>query len=148
MARQPIKGGTLSADDRKFLQGLIRQSKVQFRHYQRAQIMLSSDAGLSNAEVAAKVGVNIQTVHKVLKKWASLGMAKALEDSPRNGRPIVIGDDAKAWIVSLACTPVEEVPEGPAASAWTISSLNKYIRSHCEAAGYPELNKISQSTVW
>lgn len=110
--------------------------------------MLSSDAGLSNAEVAAKVGVNIQTVHKVLKKWASLGMAQALEDSPRSGRPHVIGDDAKAWIVSLACTPVKELLGSPAASAWTISSLHKYIRSHCVAAGYPELNKIAASTVW
>lgn len=71
------------------------------------------------------------------------GSIAALDDLPRSGRPSEITDDAKAWVVSIACKPPTKF--GFAAETWTYSALAKYIQKNCTAAGYASLIKTGKS---
>ena len=75
-------------------------------------------------------------------------VGRALSDLQRSGRSNVIQASAKAWEISLACSRPSELEDGPAAQLWSIEALRKYIVSHSEDEGCPELNKVSTSTVW
>ncbi len=55
-------------------------------------------------------------------------------------------EEAKAWVVSLACTKPKD--HGRAAEVWSISALAEFVSSHAEEAGHPRLAQASKSTVW
>ena len=59
---------------------------------QRARIVLLAADGLSNVEVADKVGCNQATVVKWRKRFIERGL-DGLPDDPRPGAPRSIGDD-------------------------------------------------------
>lgn len=74
-----------------------------------------------------------------------IGAIPSLDDLPRSDKPAKISDDAKAWVLSLACQKPKEL--GYAAETWTMASLAQHIRKHCRQAGHPSLSKISRGTV-
>ena len=57
-----------------------------------------------------------------------------------------ISDEARAWVVSIACTKPKE--HGLAAELWSISGLARFVSEHAESAGYPRLAHAGKSTVW
>jgi hypothetical protein len=57
----------------------------------------------------------------------------------------VITEEAKAWVVHLACSKPKE--HGYAAELWTRSSLALHVRQHAEQAGHPSLAKAVKATV-
>jgi hypothetical protein len=69
----------------------------------------------------------------------------ALDDSPRPGRTPEITNDAKAWLVSLACQKAKDL--GYPHELWTTRLLARHIRAHAAAAGHPCLRSIVQGTV-
>jgi transposase len=74
-----------------------------------------------------------------------LGVMAALDDSPRPGKAPRITDDAKAWLVSLACQKAKEL--GYPHELWTTRLLARHVRQHAEAAGHPCLASVVQGTV-
>lgn len=66
----------------------------------------------------------------------------ALFDEERSGRPPEITDDAKSWIISIACQKPCEL--GYAAELWTLSALHKHIQIYVEQAGYPRLKTVTK----
>jgi transposase len=69
----------------------------------------------------------------------------ALDDSPRPGKAPEITDDARAWLVSLACQKAKDL--GYPHELWTTRLLARHIRDHAVAAGHPCLANIAQGTV-
>jgi len=67
---------------------------------------------------------------------------QALKDLPRPGRAPKVSDDAKSWVLSVACCKPKEL--GYAHESWTYSLLAEHIRTHCEAAGYPALARLGK----
>jgi len=57
----------------------------------------------------------------------------------------VITDDAKAWVVHLACSKPKDL--GYAAELWTRSALAQHVRKHALSEGYPALAKAGKATV-
>ena len=57
----------------------------------------------------------------------------------------MITPEAKAWVVSLACT--KPVDLGLASKVWTHQALASYVRSHANEAGYPALGRAVKATV-
>ena len=57
-----------------------------------------------------------------------------------------ISDEAKAWVVSIACTKPKD--HELAAELWTISALARFINEGAQAAGFPRLANAGKSTVW
>jgi len=58
----------------------------------------------------------------------------------------VITDNAKTWVINLACTKPKE--HGLAAELWTYSELAKYTRKHAPGDGYDCLANAAKATVW
>lgn len=66
----------------------------------------------------------------------------ALFDDDRPGRPVEISDDAKAWIISIACQ--KPCSLGYSAELWTLAMLHKHIQKHAGEAGYPRLQTVTK----
>ena len=61
---------------------------------------------------------------------------KALKDTPHKPRKAGITDDAKAWVVHLACSKPEDL--GYAAELWTQSALARHVTQGCGCGGFPD----------
>lgn len=92
--------------------------------------------------IAEKLAVSSATVRLCVSKYYEGGIEKALFDAQRPGRPSEITDDAKAWIINLACQ--RPVDLGYAQELWTLNALHKHIQKHAEEAGYPRLTTITK----
>jgi hypothetical protein len=57
----------------------------------------------------------------------------------------VIGDDAKAWVVHVACSKPKDL--GYAAEVWSRQALARHIREHAVEAGFPALSRAVKATV-
>jgi transposase len=69
----------------------------------------------------------------------------ALDDSPRPGKAPEITNEARAWLVSLACQKAKDV--GYPHELWTTRLLARHAREHAIAAGHPSMASIVQGTV-
>ena len=108
----------------------------------RASILLDSIKGLSDQAIAAKNHVNRNTVILCISKCLQFGLDAALKDL-RPGKTATITDDAKTWVINLACQKPIEL--GYSYELWTYSLLTQHVRANCEAAGYCALSKVSRS---
>ena len=138
----------LTTDERTMLETITRSRTEEKRRVERAEVILGCAAGMSNVAIAEKLHISKPTVVKILKKWTMFGVNSALEDLQRTGRPAKIRIEAKAWVISLACTKPEDIPGAPMTQQWTISALTKYVRSNCLKQQLPELEGVQESTVW
>ena len=86
--RQPDKL-VLKSKEESCLHQLLRQGQTPLKVARRAQILVSRAAGQRVNEVAAKVGQDTATVWRVCDRYRTQGLAAALYDAPRSGRPRV-----------------------------------------------------------
>jgi hypothetical protein len=99
---------------------------------QRAQILPRFHDG----ETVASIARNMKMTRKGVRKWVAKGLAMgaeaALKDAYHRPHAAVIGEDAKAWVVHLACCKPKDL--GYAAELWTRSALAPHspcIRNGC-----------------
>jgi hypothetical protein len=69
----------------------------------------------------------------------------ALKDNCHRLKEPAIGDDAKAWVVHVACTKPRDV--GYAAEVRSRRALAGHIRAHAVEAGFPALARAAKATV-
>ncbi len=146
MARPKQNIVTLTPDEISYLQKTIRTHTAEARTVQRAKILLYSAEGMSDSSIAEKLDINRRSVYNCIAKFIAAGMDAALEDLARTGRPGVITDEEKTWIVDIACQ--KPVTLGYAQELWTMSKLQKHVQESCETAGYPGLKGIAVSKIW
>jgi transposase len=108
----------------------------------RAKILLRFNEGQRIADIARGLDTNRPLVERCLDKAQAYGPLKALADLPRPGRKRKILEDAKAWVLSIACQRPADL--GQAAETWTYQALIKYIREHCQAAGHDSLARVGK----
>jgi transposase len=113
---------------------------------QNAKILLLADEGNTNRKIAVTLGINPNTVHHTISKFTAFGVEKALTDLHRSGRPCIIDDEAKTWVISQAC--IKPVDLGYSQELWTISKLTAHIRANCVEAGHDCLVRVARSKVW
>jgi transposase len=138
--RQPL---SFSPEEMDRLNRLRRSRSEEKRKVLRASILLDSLIGLSDQTIAAKNGVNRNTVVLCISKCLQFGLETALSDLQRPGKPRQLTDDAKAWILHWACRKPQEL--GYSYELWTYQLLTQHIRQQCVSAGYPALQKLSRS---
>ena len=138
-----IKTISLSDSDREYLQSLIRQRTLQAQIVDRAKILLYKEQGDSYETIANRLDINLKSVKLCIDKYLDGGVERALSDDHRTGRPTEITDDAKAWIISIACQKPCDL--GYAAELCSVSNLHKHIQNHAEDAGYPRLKTVTKS---
>jgi len=93
----------LSDADREVLVQRARSGRSEHRERLRAQIVLASAEGQSNAGIAAGLRICVDTVRKWRKRFFGKGLA-GLQDGERCGRPRRITDLERAEVTALACT--------------------------------------------
>ncbi len=90
---RPTSSIRLSDSEREKLELIASRPKSSQRDSLRARIILACAEGLKNNQVAARIGVCVQTVGKWRERFAADGMA-GLADEPRSGAPRTISDKA------------------------------------------------------
>lgn len=134
---------SLSDSDQEYLQSLVRQRTLQAQIVDRAKILLYKEQGDSYETIANRLDINLKSVKLCIDKYLESGVERALSDDRRTGRPPEITDDAKAWIISIACQKPCDL--GYAAELWTLPKLHGHIQKHAEEAGYPRLKTVTKS---
>lgn len=111
---------TLTLLDESVLRARARSSSAAHRDVIRARIVLTAAGGATNTEIAAAVGVHIDTVRKWRRRFAHGGLP-GLEDRPRSGRRRRFTPVQVAEVKALACTLPAET--GRPLSRWSSVEL-------------------------
>ena len=114
---------TLSAAERRELEGLARRRKTAQGLARRARIVLAAADGLENQAIVERVGAAANTVGKWRRRFAERRL-DGLYDEPRSGAPRRIGDEQVAAVIGRT---LEETP--PDSTHWSL-------RSMARASGY------------
>ncbi len=129
----------LKDEARQRLQELVQSGTRSVRVVRRAQILLKSDEGYTDDEIAEHVGCADRTVRSVRKRCCTESLDRALYDAPRSGAPPTFTPRQQQRVVALACT---DPPEGR--SRWTLELLCK----HAVKRGFVTSVSKSEVALW
>ncbi|MEU4295698.1 IS630 family transposase [Kribbella sp. NPDC026596] len=110
----------LTAAERQRLKKLARGHKSPSRDKLRAQIVLGAARGLSNAQLARRCAVTVDTVRKWRGRFAADGL-DGLADRKRSGRPPAFTPIQVAEVKALACQLPAQT--GAPLSVWSCPDL-------------------------
>lgn len=135
----------LTIEDKAELEQLARSRAAPYRETQRAAILLRYHAGENIASIGRRLGMTRLSVSKWVAKALAIGPMAALKDNYHRPKNPVIGDDAKAWVVHLACSKPKDL--GYAAEVWSRQALALHVRERAMEAGFPALSRAAKATV-
>jgi DDE superfamily endonuclease/Homeodomain-like domain len=136
---------TLSPDELLELQRVRQSTTAPFREVQRAQILTRYYHGETVARIARSVHMTRKSVAKWISRALAVGPVAALKDTYHRPKEPAITEEARAWVVSLACRKPKDL--GYAAELWTRSALARHVRAHAVEAGHPSLAQAAKATV-
>jgi transposase len=110
----------LREGDETTLKSLVRSSSGRAGVAQRARIVLLAAEGVSNTEIARRVGVSRPTVIGWRDRYTAGGVA-ALDDLDRPGRPVQVDE------IAIVVTTVSELPEQLGVTHWSARLLADHL---------------------
>lgn len=147
MARKSGRAAlVLSDEQRVMLSELAASRTAPVREAERAGVLLKYAQGASISEIQRQLGVSRPMIYKCIDKALAAGVQMGLKDAYHRPYEPEISNEAKAWVVSVACAKPKQV--GLAAELWSISALARYVSEHAQQAGFPRLSGAGKSTVW
>jgi transposase len=135
----------LSAGQRLHLQQLSQSRTAPLREVQRAKILCRYAAGETVTVIARALEMTRKSVRKWIDKALAVGPEAALKDAYHRPHAPVITEEARAWVVHLACSKPKDL--GYAAELWTRSLLAQHVRREAARAGHPSLSRAAKATV-
>ena len=135
----------LSTEQLSELQQLSQSRTAALREVQRARILCRYHAGETIAGIARATEMTRKSVRKWIDKALAMGAEAALKDAYHRPRAPVITEEARAWVVHLACSKPKEL--GYAAELWTRSLLARHVRRAAAQAGHPSLSRAAKATI-
>ena len=108
----------LTDEERQQLSDITHKGKAGARKINRARVLLLADAGKRDQAIRDTVGVKASFVERTRQRFAEGGVARALNDNPRPGRPPKLDGKQEALLVALTCS---DSPEGH--ETWTMRLL-------------------------
>ena len=117
----------LSSKQRKQLEALSQRGEISARKLTRARILLLADqnrtpGAMVDHQIHEVLGVSQATIIRIRKKFATSGLAGALEELSRSGRPLKFDGYQRAQITALACS---NPPDGH--SQWSLRLLADHL---------------------
>ena len=147
MARKTMRTPlVLSDDSRKLLTGLAGSMTAPAREVVRAKVLLRYANCEDISSIKRHVGISRPAIYKCIDKALAAGAQAGLKDTYHSPKEPEILDDAKAWVVNLACTKPKD--HGLASELWTFSALANYVAKHAVESGFPRLANAVKTTVW
>jgi transposase len=136
----------LTPEQRATLEELAASRTAAAREVERAKVLLGYAAGTSITDLQRRLGFSRPMIYRCVDKALAAGVQMGLKDKYHRPHEPEITDEAKAWVVSIACTKPKD--HGLAAELWTISALARFVSEGAEAAGFARLANAGKSTVW
>lgn len=135
----------LSAEQLSELRQLSQSRTAPIREVQRARILCRYHAGETITGISRALQITRKSVRKWIDKALAMGAEAALKDAYHRPRDPVITEQARAWVVHLACSKPKDL--GYAAELWTRSLLAQHVRREALRAGHPSLSRAVKATV-
>ncbi|MGZ3611137.1 MAG: IS630 family transposase [Ktedonobacteraceae bacterium] len=107
-----------SCDERTHVQVFVRRGKATARTLTRARVLLKSDEGWTDAEIAEALDISEQTIRTIRQRWRAGGIEAVLTDKRQERRRQALNDEQAAHLMAVACSPV---PDGH--DHWTVRML-------------------------
>lgn len=135
----------LDEKQKEQLKTISQSRKAPIREVQRANILLRYSEDIPVTEIEKMVQVSRPTIYKWVEKALAMGTEECLKDKYHRPREPVITEEAKAWVINLACKKPTDF--GYAAEMWTRSALLDHVKKHAPEAGYDCLKKAAKATI-
>jgi transposase len=135
----------LTEEQKQELEKISRSRTAPAREVERAAIILRYAARESIVSIQKSLGVSRPTIYKCIDKAIAAGPERGLKDMPHSPKKPEITEEAKAWVVNLACTKPKEF--GYAAEVWSQSQLAEHARKFAPDAGHSCLRRASKATI-
>lgn len=146
MSRKSQKAKLIIGEENKEqLQHLAKSRKAPVRKAQRANILLRYSEGIPITDIEKQVYVSRPTIYKWIDKALAVGIEEGLKDKYHRPKEPVITEEAKSWVIDLACKKPTEY--GYAAEMWTRSALAAHARKYGPEAGHDCLKKAAKATI-
>lgn len=147
MARKSKRAAlVLAPDQTTMLKELAASRKAPAREVERAKVLLGYAGGISITQLQRQLGFSRPMIYRCIDKALAAGVQAGLKDKYHRPHEPEITDEAKAWVVSIACTQPKD--HGLAAELWTLSALARFVGDSAQAAGFDRLAHAGKSTVW
>ena len=115
------------------------------REGQRAEILWRYHGGETIAEIMRAVKMTRKSVGKWIGRALAMGPEAALKDAYHRPREPRISEEAKAWVVHLACSQPKQL--GLRRRAVDPRCARRHVRRNAVEAGYPALAQAAKATV-
>lgn len=135
----------ISDADKSELIKISKSKTLPHREVIRATILLKYMEETTITSIAKECNTNRPLVERCIDKAIAYGVKTALKDLPGRGVSSTITDEAKSWVLSLACQSPKEL--GYANEIWTYSLLIKHIKGCCVENGHDCLTKIGKGVL-
>ena len=135
----------LSQEQKDQLQQIANSRKAPLREVQRANILLRYAEGIPIMHIEKTTHMSRPTIYKWIDKALAVGIEEGLKDKYHRAKEPVITEEAKAWVINLACSKPKE--HGYAAEMWTRSALADHARKQGPEAGHDCLKKAAKATI-
>lgn len=135
----------MNEDQRNDLIRLSQSRTAPLREIQRASILIKYADGKSISSIEKDLKVSRPTIYKCIDKSLAAGIETGLKDKYHTPKLPVITEEAKAWVINLACTKPKD--HGYAAELWTLTELAKHVRKNASAVGHECLTRAVKATI-
>jgi transposase len=123
----PVCLREMTAAEHAAVANLARSHSAPAQRVQRAQIIWRASRGETASAIAARVGLDGETVRKRIRRFNAEGL-EALKDRPRSGRRPTYTAEQTATVIATALTKPETL--GLPFVAWTLDRLAAYRHEH------------------
>ena len=123
----PVRLREMTAAEHAAVEKLARSHTAPAQRVQRAQIIWHASRGERAPAIAARVGLEGETVRKRIRRFNAEGL-EALKDRHRSGRRPTYTPEQTATVIATALTKPQTL--GLPFAAWTLDRLAVYLHEH------------------
>jgi len=136
----------LNEEEREKLYKLSQSRTAPRREVERASILLKYAEGKNLSTINRELNISRPTIYKCIDKALAAGIETGLKDKYHSPKQPIITEEAKTWVINLACTKPKE--HGYAAELWTFAHLAKHTRNYAPADGFECLSQAGKATIY
>lgn len=124
----------LTPAERRELEACTRSGTMKVRASKRARTLLKADTrpncpAVTDIEIAAAVGVSLNTVLNVRKRYLRDGLAVARQGRYTGHNPRLLDGEAEAHLIALTCSEPPKTESIGRCNSWPIRWSNSAMRS-------------------